>query len=224
MGPSNFNRRRHLLFAIAALGHGPLLVYVQRGPTATSEALAQTTALCYVALLAWLAFDRLDTKSGVTLLPARAKMLAPLFLAWLGWSVIELSAVSAAPLADIVTLNRWLNGPYVDFGLAHPTLDLGWLILTMAAAGLAEELVYRGFLLRALEGYWDPRVALVAQALVFEAVHLVVYDAGYSGAWRLVSGLLYGVAFQQTRSVAVPAFMHAASNVLLSVAFWALAG
>lgn len=60
-------------------------------------------------------------------------------------------------------------------------------------------------------------------ALVFELVHVFVYGYGFRGGTWFVMALVYGYAFQRTRSVAVPALMHATSLILYKVALWLLA-
>jgi membrane protease YdiL (CAAX protease family) len=58
---------------------------------------------------------------------------------------------------------------------------------------------------------------------VFELVHVFVYGYGFRGGTWFVMALIYGYAFQRTRSVAIPVLMHATSLVLYKVSLWLLA-
>jgi membrane protease YdiL (CAAX protease family) len=75
-------------------------------------------------------------------------------------------------------------------------------------------------LLRALEGYMNRWFALILHAFVFEAVHLFVYDLPFQGGGWFVGALVFGYAFQRTRSLAVPVLMHAAHNILVITLAW----
>jgi membrane protease YdiL (CAAX protease family) len=69
-------------------------------------------------------------------------------------------------------------------------------------------------------GRWS---ALLMHGLVFELVHIFVYGYGFRGGTWFVMALIYGYAFQRTRSVAIPVLMHATSLVLYKVSLWLLA-
>jgi membrane protease YdiL (CAAX protease family) len=104
-------------------------------------------------------------------------------------------------------------------GLARP-----FTLFPDSRGAAAEELVYRALLQRALEGFLKPGLALALQALVFELVHLFVYGYGFANGFWFVAGLVYGYAFAQTRSIAVPTLLHAAHNVIFHALLWFLAG
>lgn len=98
-------------------------------------------------------------------------------------------------------------------------LQIGWLAVCTLAFPSAEELVYRALLLRALEGYMRPNLALVTQAAVFELVHAYVYGYGLTGVWFVI-GYFLGASFQRTRSIAVPMLLHVVHNMLFFALVW----
>jgi uncharacterized protein len=222
-----FERRRHLLFAALALAHGPLTreigpailwlvgARVWSAELVAAEAMSQ---LGFAALVAWLAFWAFDTGSGVTLLPRRWRDAGGMFVAW--FVVLEcfsLWIVLQDPGLHWQRSAGWLEVFTGDLG----KLRLGWLAACLLAYPIAEEIVYRGLLQRALEGYTRGSVAVIAQAVVFELVHAYVYGYGLTGVWFVI-GYFLGVAFQRTRSLAVPILLHTAHNALYFASVWLL--
>jgi membrane protease YdiL (CAAX protease family) len=214
-----FHAKRHFVFACVALLEAPLAVNAwSLVESFLSSGYPWSVEL---ELITWLAFDRFDTGSGVTLFPKRWADIGALAL--IAYGIRE--AVSAggllhappALLAERKTL--WIRA-YLEF---DGGLMFGWLILAALACALAEEIVYRALLLRALEGFMGRWSALVVHALVFELVHIFVYGYGFRGGTWFVMALIYGYAFQRTRSVAVPVLLHATSLVVYQVSLWLLA-
>ena len=219
-----FLRRRHLALALASLAHAPMTtvsasaVMAWIGARAWSAEVATLDAvslLVFPAFVAWLAFDVLDTHAEVTLLPRRWRDLGLVFGIW--WVGLELIAIGAAwnPTQDDLAQAQWWFTAFAPDG----TLRIGWACATMLAHATAEEIVYRGLLLRALEGYMKPIRALLVHAVVFELVHAFVYGYGLTGG-RLLPAIMMGVAFQRTRSIGVPTLLHFAHNALLFVVAW----
>lgn len=225
-----FRRWRHAGFAVLALVHGPLSVAVwplvprildTQGWSPELDVLTRTVPVCFVVFVAWLAFELFDTRSGVTVFPRRwtdvgvvvlvAFALRELIMAWL---------LATGPDVQIdEALRRWTGHYMGDDG----QLFLGWVVVSALINAVGEELVYRALLLRALEGFMGSWSALVVQALVFELVHVFVYGLGFHGGVWFVVALIYGVAFQRTRSLAVPVVLHATTSVVFDLTVWALA-
>jgi membrane protease YdiL (CAAX protease family) len=59
--------------------------------------------------------------------------------------------------------------------------------------------------------------------VVFELVHVFVYGIGFKGGVWFIMALIYGYAFQRTRSLAVPVILHAGTNFLHHSSIWLLA-
>lgn len=226
-----FDAKRHLVFACVGLVHAPLAVnawslvtsFLSSGyPWSVElELIGRLVPLCFAAFIAWLAFDRFDTGSGVTLFPARWADVGALALMAYGIrEAVAAGVLSDAPPALLSERKmQWIRA-YIEF---DGGLMLGWLILAALVVALAEEIVYRGLLLRALEGFVGRWSALAVHALVFELVHVFIYGYGFRGGVWFVMALIYGYAFQRTRSLAVPVLMHATSLVLYQVSLWLLA-
>jgi hypothetical protein len=96
-------------------------------------------------------------------------------------------------------------------GTAAAILGPGTLLFLLTAVN--EELAFRGYLFQRLEDALGPRGALVLTALLFAAAHQA--NPGLEGALRLratltilAAGLLLGLAFQRTRSLALPMGLH----------------
>jgi len=219
-----FRRGWHLLFAIIGLAHGPVTtatgaaVLWLTGARAWSAELVALEALAqlgFAAIVAWLAFSLFDTHAGVTVLPKRWRDIGGMLAAW----AVFLECCSAwivwrDPAAHWNRVSGWLE---LFNGLGE--LQVVWLAICMLAFPIGEEIVYRGLLLRALEGYMGQNLALVIQAAVFELVHAYVYGYGLTGVWFII-GYFLGAAFQRTRSLAVPMLLHAAHNTLYFVLVW----
>jgi membrane protease YdiL (CAAX protease family) len=226
-----YHAKRHLVFACVALLEAPLAVnawslvesFLSSGyPWSVElELISRLVPLCFAAFIAWLAFDRFDTGSGVTLFPTRWADIGALALIAYGIREVVAAGVllhaSPALLTERKTL--WIR-VYIEF---DGGLMFGWLIFAALVGALAEEIVYRGLLLRALEGFMGRWSALVVHALVFELVHVFVYGYGFRGGVWFIFALICGYAFQRTRSIAVPVLMHTTSLILYQVSLWLLA-
>jgi len=96
-----------------------------------------------------------------------------------------------------------------SYATAEP-LWLLWLAL-IAAAPLFEEILFRGFLMRGLQGsFLGPLGAVLVTTLLWSSLHLQ-YD-GYGIATVFVFGLLLGSARIVTRSLPLSIAMHAFIN------------
>jgi membrane protease YdiL (CAAX protease family) len=226
-----YHAKRHFVLACVALLHAPLSAnawslvesFLPSGyPWSVElELISRLLPLCFALFIAWLAFDRFDTGSGVTMLPTRWADVGALVL--VAYGIREAVMIGGLRRATPVRLTElkqeWIRA-YVDF---DGSLLLGWVILGAVAIALAEEMVYRAVLLRALEGFMGRWSALVMHALVFELVHIFVYGQGFRGGVWFIMALIYGYAFQRTRSIAVPVLLHATSLVLHHSSLWLFA-
>lgn len=118
------------------------------------------------------------------------------------------------------TLIFLLGRPIVpDFMLAAYrtaySLPLLWLAL-MVMAPLAEEIFFRGFLFKGIEGSkLGPAVAIIITALAWSVMHLQ-YDI-YGIAGLFVGGLLLGFARLRSNSIYPPIVMHALQNLIATI-------
>ncbi|QUC58703.1 CPBP family intramembrane metalloprotease [Streptomyces sp. A2-16] len=86
--------------------------------------------------------------------------------------------------------------------------------MMQAGAAVAEELMFRGLALQALEQLWGSRAAIVITALFFGVAHLGAPGAGMWSALAIAleAGVMLGVAFLWRRSIWFVAGLHFAWN------------
>jgi membrane protease YdiL (CAAX protease family) len=225
MAEPTFQRGRHLAFAIVGLTHAFVVrsgwvavswatnAQVWTAQRGTIEALIH---LSFAALVAWFAFTMFDTHAGVTIWPKRWRDIGWPLVAWcVAQELYVATSIGLRPTQRLQTFESAIE-TFTNLG----QLQFGWLVASMLAAAAAEEIIYRALLLRALEGYMNRWGALVMQAAVFELVHAYVYGYGeITGIW-FIGGMVLGYAFQRTRSLAVPALLHATHNILFFTLVW----
>lgn len=146
-------------------------------------------------------------------------------------SVVELAgkgAVGAVGLGTVlgvamfgaVIANIAFLGHYTVDGLGSPTGAVG-LLGFMAAAAVTEELIFRGVLLRIIEGRFGTWIALASTSLVFGLSHLVNPNATLWGAIAIAieAGGMLGAAYIATRSLWLPIGLHFGWNIAASAIF-----
>jgi membrane protease YdiL (CAAX protease family) len=90
------------------------------------------------------------------------------------------------------------------------------MLATVVLAPLAEELVFRGVVLGAIEERWGTRAAVWGSAAVFAATHLSPYVIPPI----FVFGLLLGEFYVRTRTLWATVLAHAAFNAAATVGFY----
>lgn len=115
-----------------------------------------------------------------------------------------------------ITLLQYAKGP-------APGLDAGGVVsavVVVTTVGFVEELLFRGFLLRALRTRYDPTRAVVVSGLTFGIGHVVNLLHGYpptDQALQIVAAVLVGVALAYcvvlTGSLLPGAVFHALFNL-----------
>jgi len=182
---------RALLLPLPAPAYLLLDLLLQRGLTALalSRELAVLIAESLLALAAWLWFRRLPKPA----LPRRASPAA-----LLRWAAAALSFALAMTLLPAEE--------------SAPSGLIGLLGICLAAPA-AEELVYRGLLLRRSEGLTGKAWILGLSALLFAAGHPL---------WRhfsaaLVFGLFLALLYERRQTVLAPLTVHVLVNLLSSL-------
>lgn len=199
------------------------------GSARTDPAMTAVATLCGFALASglglWLAWQyrRLAPASGLDPRPTARGVLLGLGCFALALPVVMAANRLAAALFTLLTEDR-------PDAVAHDTLRAivdepgnpwtwGLIAAVVVGAPVAEELAFRGFLqtgvLRATGRAWT---AILISSAVFTLVHGL---APYAMATIFVLSVCLGVAYERTKSLAVPIVMHAAfnaGNVLLAVA------
>ncbi len=225
-----FRRGRHLLFAAAAIllvsalaqqGWGVLdWLGVSDVESPQSVVLWRLVPLTAVALLAWLALEVFDTHAGVALVGSNWWKIG-----WEPWALCAtlglVKAVGRQRL-DPDTLREFAHQALLGCYDEYSGVAWGWLFAAKLAGAMTEEIVFRGLLQRALEGYIGAKPAVYVQAIIFHLVHVYGYQNQYIGL-HVFSGVAFGIAFMRTRSLLLPVLLHAALNMLGAIVYAPLA-
>ena len=114
-------------------------------------------------------------------------------------------------------------GEYVSSGMsnacAFETVLTG-VLYTGIAAGVVEEMVFRGFIFRALEKAWNTKVALIVPSVLFGAVHIIGMDFSFGSCLLVIlAGTAVGIMFTLIRiesgSIWSGALVHAMWNIIV---------
>ena len=100
---------------------------------------------------------------------------------------------------------------------AYSTAEPVWLLWLafVVAAPLFEEVFFRGFLFKGLEGSLKPTGAIVATSVLWAAIH-TQYDM-FGIGFIFVTGLLLGAARSRTQSMWPPLAMHVLTNAVACI-------
>lgn len=142
-------------------------------------------------------------------------------LAWPGAAGgVGLGTVLGVAMFGAVIANIAFLGHYTVDGLGSPTGAVG-LVGFMAAAAVTEELIFRGVLLRIVEGRFGTWIALASTSIVFGLIHLVNPNATLWGATAIAieAGGMLGAAYIATRSLWLPIGLHFGWNIAASAIF-----
>jgi exosortase E/protease (VPEID-CTERM system) len=142
---------------------------------------------------------------------------------WLG------AAAGAAVLALWIGIDRMTAGGAAAYGLV-PGHGIGWTIwLVFRAAGaaitvpIAEELAFRGYLLRRIDGADFESVSFQEASLPALAVSSVAFGAMHGSRWIAgsLAGLAYALVLRRRGRIGEAVAAHAVTNALLAV--WVIA-
>jgi len=92
-------------------------------------------------------------------------------------------------------------------------LLLGFLVM-LIGTGLAEELLFRGILQRNAEDVMGKLPGLLYASFLFTALH-IGWKSGYDLIFVFSVAIIYGLAFQRTRSISGITISHGLSNSIL---------
>ena len=185
-----------LRFGLLALGMG-------RDTPALQQNLAQFVARALVPLAAYLILVKLIERRALVELAPRS--LLPQGLLGVLGGLLLFSAVVAV---------LWLAGSYHVSAIQPHAPWLGALLVVGLGAGIGEEILFRGALFRIVEEGLGTWWALGISALLFGAIHLANPGATLwsSAAIAIEAGLLFGMVYHVTRSLAACMGLHAAWN------------
>ena len=112
---------------------------------------------------------------------------------------------------------------YIEYQILRPealipspsvsNLVIGFMVM-LIGTGLAEELLFRGILQRNAEDVMGKLPGLLYASLLFTALH-VGWKSGYDIIFVFSVAIIYGLAFQRTRSISGITASHSISNSIL---------
>ena len=183
-------------FGFLALGWGKGAPILQRD-------LAQFVARALVPLAAYLILVKAIERRPLGELAPRS--LVPQGL---------LGVLIGLALFSAVVAVLWLAGSYEATGTNPGAPWLGALLVVGLGAGIGEEIMFRGVLFRIVEEGLGTWWALAISALLFGALHIANPGATLwsSAAIAIEAGLLFGLLYHVTRSLAICMGVHAAWN------------
>jgi membrane protease YdiL (CAAX protease family) len=140
-------------------------------------------------------------------------------LAWVaaGVGVALAGNLLVLPLTELAGLDDSAQDVVNQFEAASPVVKAIFFPGVVLLAPIAEELLFRGALLRSLQRRWSPGMAVFVSALIFSVIHLVDPDTYYYLPAFLLLGLVSGwravVSGSLTQSIA----LHAGFNLVASI-------
>ncbi|MBR3178918.1 MAG: CPBP family intramembrane metalloprotease [Clostridia bacterium] len=124
------------------------------------------------------------------------------------------------PMILLATGNIW-DG----FELNYSGVNLWYAIGSMALVGFVEEMIFRGFLFRALLKKRGPKVAIIVSAVTFGIGHIVNLLAGMATLDNLMMiifavawGFIFTMVYYKSGSLFLCILVHAVVDVLSTVA------
>lgn len=96
--------------------------------------------------------------------------------------------------------------------------QLAWGLVVALAAGLFEEIAYRGFLIYYFQHWLNNWAAIAASSALFGLAHIYQGKLGVLATAGL--GALFGYMFVATGSLMLPVLLHAAVDVSAMVTAW----
>lgn len=105
-------------------------------------------------------------------------------------------------------------------GERDPRVFLALIVLAFVLIGPGEELLYRGVIQSRLRETFSAPVAIALATAIFAAVHAPALAGSLSGRALTVTmlffpGLVFGITYELTDNLVVPAAIHAAYNATL---------
>ena len=149
-------------------------------------------------------------------------------LQWMvGGSALALLAMLAGGI--VVTLLGLDAGAHQmrELGFADPEIFMLLIPLSFLLIGPGEELLFRGVVQGRLRQAFGAGAAVSIAAVVFAAIHIVALTGPLSVrltgvAVLVLPSLVFGISYERTRNIAVPAVIHGAYNAtLLALSYYA---
>jgi membrane protease YdiL (CAAX protease family) len=215
--------------AAAALGGGVLAAIIaflvvdpaSADATAVFGVLVPAQSLGMLATVAFLARRRQPWREALRWSVNRSDWLGLLIGAGLQVAL----ALVAATLLEVVLRRELPTQEVVEaVGSAAGTLDWALVVLgVVVLAPIAEEIVFRGVVLRALERTRGRRIAVYGSASLFALIHLLDPNAVVAVPFLFVLGVILGNEVIRTGRLGRAVTIHAGFNLVTVLALMAVA-
>jgi membrane protease YdiL (CAAX protease family) len=204
------------------------------------HSIGRTALLVTAALVVMLGVNAIASAFTI---PLVALVVGPgmgVLVLWLyAWVVRRFEKRPVDELARPRAVTRLLGGAAGGLGHAAVTIGtiallggyqvIGWgtiagaltIVGMMCAVAVAEEVLFRGMILRLLQQRLGTWIALAGSAVLFGLIHLLNPGATLWGAVAIAveAGLMLGAAFVATGSLWLPIGLHLGWNVALAAIF-----
>lgn len=174
-----------------------------------AQNIGTIVALAFIAR--WKGRGSLAADFGLSVCPREVWWVA------VGTGLALVSNLIVLPLTEIAGLEESAQEVVNQFEDASPLVQGLLFPGVVVLAPLAEELLFRGILLRALLRRCSPAVAVFGSAFVFAVIHLVDPDTIYYLPAFLLLGLVSGWRALVTGRLSQSIYLHAGFNLLASV-------
>jgi uncharacterized protein len=150
-------------------------------------------------------------------------------LQWMaGGSALALAALSIGLL--VVSLLGLGVGEHriQELGMNHPEIFLLLIPLSLLLIGPGEELLFRGVVQGRLRQAFGAGAAIALAAVTFAALHVVALTGPLATRLTTVAvlvlpSLVFGLAYERSHNIAVPAVIHGIYNAtLMAVSYYAM--
>ncbi len=134
------------------------------------------------------------------------------------WAV-AFAAISLVAFIGVLLIAGINLLPMVRFGMPPATPERIWLLVVGGVIGpVAEEVFFRGIVYGYLRR-WGIALALCGSTALFVSLHS---GTGFPFN-QLVGGLVFGLAYEKSKSLAAPMVIHISGNLAIFTISWILA-
>lgn len=174
------------------------------------HALVPALAIC---VLCWLICIFVNLSRSPDQIPNIARKNGLYFLCNI--TIVFLVTVASLLILNILTSFGIVNKGYIHSFCYHNAHNVSPARISVLWAPVVEEIAFRGLICKGLDKYGRKWPAILISAIFFGIWHRNMTQFAYTVVW----GIIFGYIFLSTRTVFWPMLMHAASNLLVILAY-----
>ncbi|MCD4656427.1 MAG: CPBP family intramembrane metalloprotease [Planctomycetes bacterium] len=99
--------------------------------------------------------------------------------------------------------------------IANGYLSTNYVLSMVLFSPIAEEILFRGFLFRALRKHFPFLLALIVSAILFMVMHQVWGNIGLQNLNHFFGGIVFALIYAKTRSIFAAIILHSLGNTAL---------